>query len=203
MSEFNRKVRYAGSYQANLVWHRVLEKALTYARLQLSAGPDAFMSLKIDYHEPFVDRLFFLQELPVTVPGEFVGRETFRIALHRIHPMGDQRPLWHPHDVPAVFKLLEGEYEHAVGTLPGPLVTTVHGPGTTYTMLDPDGYHHVRPSDVAYTIMVSGTPYTTDERRPDTTVEAAKGTLGPLAEAEKLALWFKFCTLLDVTPGRG
>jgi hypothetical protein len=136
-------------------------------------------SLDINYHPPFVERLW----LP--------WRE-YRISLHRIHPCEPSVALFHPHPWPSAMRILEGTYEMAVGygsgTTPPPMAARIVAGGDfRYEMTDPDAWHYVRPLDrPAMTVMVTGKPW---QRDAPTSAEK----LQPLDDAryQDLLGWFR------------
>jgi hypothetical protein len=136
-------------------------------------------SLDINYHPPFVERLW--------IPwGEY------RVSLHRIHPCTPDQALFHPHPWPSAMRILDGTYEMAVGygagSTPPPIAARIIASGDfTYEMTDPDAWHYVRPlGGPAKTIMVTGRPW---HREAPGTGEP----LQPLDAARKTELlgWFR------------
>ena len=120
---------------------------------------EGWRSLRVDYHAPFVDRLY----------REWNGQ---RIYLHVIHPCAPEEALFHPHPWPSAMRILSGKYEMGVGygtgDAPPPVAARIvaHGP-MIYEMTDPDAWHYVRPIDgVASTVMVTGTPWNRSSPRP-------------------------------------
>ena len=109
-------------------------------------------SVFVDYHPPFVERLWC---------------EWFesRIYLHRIHTCEAGEALFHPHPWPSAMKVLEGSYEMAIGygkgeTEPPIAARLMLGAGSEYEMTDPDGWHYVRPLSVpSISLMVTGKPW--------------------------------------------
>jgi hypothetical protein len=109
-------------------------------------------SLDINYHPPFVERLW--------IPwGEY------RVLLHRIHTCSPAEALFHPHPWPSAMRILDGSYEMAVGYGAGskvpPIAARIIASGDfRYEMTDPDAWHYVRPlGGPAKTIMVTGKPW--------------------------------------------
>lgn len=108
---------------------------------------DGWTSLDVDYEPPRVERLW----------RPF--HEDHRLYLHRIHPC--ETALFHPHPWPSAIKVVTGGYEMAVGYGPGGrpprIAATIQlAPGSSYEMLDPDGWHHVLPTVETLSIMVTG-----------------------------------------------
>jgi hypothetical protein len=116
---------------------------------------DGWQSLDIDYHPPFVERVWRQW-------GEF------RIALHRIHPCSSAEALFHPHPWPSAMRILSGTYEMAVGygagDTPPPIAARFVASGADmdvrYEMTDPDAWHYVRPiGEPTYSVMLTGRPW--------------------------------------------
>jgi hypothetical protein len=117
--------------------------------LQDEAG---WQSLYIDYHPPFVERLWRQW-------GEY------RIQLHRIHPCGRGEALFHPHPWPSAMRVLAGDYEMAIGygqgeTPPPIACLLVASADFRYEMTDPHAWHYVRPlNQPSLSVMVTGRPW--------------------------------------------
>lgn len=110
--------------------------------------PEGWHSKLIDYHPPKVERLW----------RDFDGN---RILLHRIHPCLSGGALFHPHPWPSAVVVLDGGYEMGLGQGPDepkhPAATLLLAPGSRYEMLDPLGWHWVRPgSGPSLSLMVTG-----------------------------------------------
>ncbi len=75
-----------------------VEKALP----QLLQDESAWNSVLVDYHPPTVERLW-------------TAWQGYRVYLHRIHPCEHEQALFHPHPWPSAMRVLDGEYEMAVG----------------------------------------------------------------------------------------
>jgi len=121
----------------------------------LLADDARWQSLDIDYHEPYVERLW------TGWGGDY------RISLHRIHPCEPSGALFHPHPWPSAMRILDGTYEMAIGYGTGDIAPPiasrliVTGGDFRYEMTDPDAWHYVRPIGApAMTIMVTGRPWT-------------------------------------------
>lgn len=102
----------------------------------------------IDYHPPKVERLW----------RDFEGN---RILLHRIHPCSSGEALFHPHPWPSAVVILDGGYEMGVGQgaeePKNPATTLWLAPGSRYEMMDPLGWHWVRPGETSsLSVMVTG-----------------------------------------------
>jgi hypothetical protein len=117
-----------------------------------------WQSLYVDYHPPTVERLW-------TAWGEY------RVYLHRIHPCERAQALFHPHPWPSAMRVLEGEYEMAVGFGAGteapPVAALMTARGDfRYEMTHPDSWHYVRPlGGPTLSVMVTGKPWGRDAPR--------------------------------------
>ncbi|MEM9337008.1 MAG: hypothetical protein AAGA35_04095 [Patescibacteria group bacterium] len=122
-----------------------------------------WQSLMIDYHPPFVERLWRQH-------GEY------RAMLHRIHPCDVDEALLHAHPWPSAVRVVSGLYEMGIGfstdQAPKQLAATVHLPsGSAYEMVEKDGWHSVRPINVpSLSVMVIGKPWS-DHKGPQSTKE--------------------------------
>jgi len=136
-------------------------------------------SLDINYHPPFVERLW-------------TQWNDYRVSLHRIHPCEPSDALFHPHPWPSAMRILDGRYEMAIGYGTGkqapPLAARIiAGTDVRYEMTDPDAWHYVRPLErPAMTIMVTGKPW---KREAPTSTEP----LQPLDDGRRreLMAWFR------------
>jgi hypothetical protein len=140
---------------------------------------EPWQSLQVDYHAPFVDRLW----------REWRGH---RLSLHRIHPCEANDALFHPHPWPSAMRVLEGTYEMGVGwgrgeTTP-PIAARIIASGRMeYEMTDPDAWHYVRPlGSPAMTVMLSGAPWTRWSPRSDKPLHPL-----PPAEVEQMLAYFR------------
>lgn len=108
--------------------------------------------MRIDYHHPYVDRAWR------------PWRE-YRLSIHRIYPCTRTEALLHPHPWPSAIAILDGRYEMAIGygagiSSPAIAARVLLTAGARYEMLDPDGWHSVRPVDApSISIMLSGPPW--------------------------------------------
>lgn len=160
----------------------VLDKVLADRELFLS--PEGWNSLDIDYHPPRVERIWKQW-------GEY------RIYLHRIHPCKTEEALFHPHPWPSAMLIADGCYEMGVGQgASRPEVVTaakiILGPGSRYEMVEPLGWHYVRPLVFTYTLMITGKPWS----NPIQIEERPAGPLSPLDEDSKNMLLNRFRSLL-------
>ena len=109
-------------------------------------------SLLVDYHPPFVERLW-------------THWQDYRVYLHRIHPCEREEALFHPHPWPSAMRVLEGEYEMAVGFGSGmdapPIAALMVSRGDfLHEMTHPDSWHYVRPlGGPTLSVMVTGKPW--------------------------------------------
>src|SRR4051812_30799875 len=117
--------------------------------------PARWNSLDINYHPPFVERLW-------------TTWSDYRISLHRIQPCEPSDALFHPHPWPSAMRILDGTYEMAIGFGAGsktpPIASRIIASGDfRYEMTHEDAWHYVRPIDrPAMTIMVTGKPWRRD-----------------------------------------
>lgn len=107
-------------------------------------------SMYIDYHKPFVSRIWFQY-------GEN------RVYLHKIEKcLESSEALYHPHPWESAIRIISGHYEMGVGHS-----TTEEQPKTDcrlilptsslYEMTEPDAWHYVNPLDEpVYSLMVTG-----------------------------------------------
>jgi len=108
-------------------------------------------SMHIDYHKPYVNRIFF-------------NDRDFRIFLHKIFPCVESKEaLVHPHPWSSAIKIIAGNYEMGIGhseTNVAPKFDCILdiGPGTYYEMTEPDGWHYVKPNEhPSYSLMLTHT----------------------------------------------
>lgn len=117
-------------------------------------------SMYIDYHKPFVSRIWF----------QF---DKFRVYLHKIESAGESvDALYHPHPWKSAIRILKGTYEMGVGhsaTENSPISDVVAHltPGVAYEMVSQDGWHYVNPlNEPVYSLMITGELY--DRKMPIT-----------------------------------
>lgn len=132
---------------------------------RLLRDPDEWNSLKVDYEYPNVDRVW--RQLD----------DNHRVLLHKIYPCEEGEALLHPHPWPSAVAVMSSGlgrkccYETGVGYGdplgdPPPIAAkfTLTG-GTSYEMVDPNGWHYVRPTERhIYTVMVIGPLYGTPKQ---------------------------------------
>ena len=125
-------------------------KKVELALPELLKSADGWKSMFVDYEYPHVERIW----LPW---------EGHRISLHRIHeiPKGAE-PLWHPHPWPQAVRLMAGSYEMGLGSgkeSANVVARIIVEPRNCYEMIDPDGWHYVKPLEDCYSLMVTGKPW--------------------------------------------
>ncbi len=146
-----------------------------------------WQSLDVDYEPPRVERLWRPYE------------SDHRLYLHRIHPC--EQALFHPHPWPSAILLLSGRYEmgigYGAGNTPPPIAaTTILAPGTMYEMLDPDGWHYVRPlGGPSLSLMVTGPRWERWSPGPST-----DKVLQPLTDDARKALFRDVAAALNTLP---
>ena len=119
---------------------------------RLLSSAEGWQSMRIDYHPPFVDR---------------VWREwgEYRVSLHCIEPCAPSGSLFHPHRWPSAMRILEGKYEMAVsfakGDVAPPIAARLIASGPMeYEMVDETAWHAVRPiGGVAWSVLGTGKPW--------------------------------------------
>jgi hypothetical protein len=109
-----------------------------------------FKTMYIDYHEPYVKRIWFQH-----------GK--YRVYLHEIQPsLASDSSLFHPHPWKSAIRILRGKYEMGIGhsetnDIPKIDCKLIIGAGTAYEMVEKDGWHYVNPLDEpVYSLMVTG-----------------------------------------------
>lgn len=146
--------------------------------------PENWDSMLVDYHKPFVRRLW---------RSHSSSQGDVRVFLHEILPCNPGEALYHPHPWPSIVRVMpwSGKYEHKLGWfIDFNNIATVSEQiidGTIiYSMTDPLAWHSVRPIDgSSWSIMVSGKPYDSNPpgyQRPE--IEQ-----GPLSDLEKRNLF--------------
>ena len=133
-----------------------LEKELP----QLLQDEKSWNSLYVDYHKPYVKRLW-----------KPVGN--YRIFLHQIFPCEKSESLLHPHPWPSAMKVVGGIYEMGVGysqTNEKPVIasTLILPVNSYYEMADINSWHYVRPLDKpSFSLMVTGKPWKREVPKSD------------------------------------
>ena len=141
------------------------------ARLPLLlTAPLLWQTLDVNYEPPHVERLWHQFDAD------------HRVYLHRIYPC--EEALFHPHPWPSAVHILGGAYEMNVGYGPGDVpppvaATALLFKGSKYEMVDPDGWHSVRPVLFpCYSVMITGPKWDRWSPSPST-------KLGPLSDGSK------------------
>lgn len=149
----------------------------------LREGPDAWQSLDIDYEPPRVKRLWR-------------PWKDYRVNLHQIFPCA--QALYHPHPWPSFVRIITGYYEMGIGhstAIPfqnimecdKEVARVVLGPGAQYEMLNPHGWHYVKPlREPSLSLMVTARPWDPPVFSHDQFGKAAD--LKPLDPEDKAAL---------------
>lgn len=158
-------------------------KRVENALLPMLENEDAWSSLDIHYHAPFVERVWLQMKVDDT---------SYRVNLHKILPCERKDVLFHPHPWPSAMRVVSGgEYEMAVGAQDDApyaptIATTIWGrQGMAYEMTNGRAWHYVRPIEqAAYTLMVTGPLYEWQNKAMPVTghPEPAPGELGPLPD---------------------
>lgn len=145
----------------------------------LLTSPTLWNTLDVDYEPPRVERLWHQFD------------DTYRVYLHRTHPC--EKGLFHPHPWPSAVHVLSGQYLMDVGWSeaagPPPVAATIKLCGDAeYEMLDPRGWHSVRPLAVpSLSVMITGRPWKGDNGSPRPTKP-----LNPLSDETKAELLHQF-----------
>jgi hypothetical protein len=161
--------------------------AVEHVLPQLLQDESSWRSLYVDYHPPVVERLWIL------------WRE-YRVSLHRIHPCEREQALFHPHPWPSAMRVLEGDYEMAVGFGAGvetpPVAALMIAQGDfRYEMTHPDSWHYVRPlGRPSLSVMVTGKPWAREAPR-------SSKPLQPLRAAQVAELFRLFRARYPEAPG--
>jgi hypothetical protein len=165
----------------NLLIHELSSKGII---LELMEDINNWDSIYVDYHKPFVERLYCT-----------VGK--YRISLHYIHPCEIDDALLHPHPWSSAFIVLDGLYRTGMGysntETPPPIMssTLCRGGGEfLYDISDPNLWHYVAPVKHVSTVMITDTPYDKEEMNP--ACKKADKELFPLSDERKLELFEHF-----------
>ena len=124
---------------------------------QVLSDRTLWTSLDVDYEPPRVERMW-------------CQRGKYRVFIHRIHPC--DKALFHPHPWPSAVKILSGTYEMSIGhgtgaSDPPEAATVLLTSGSSYEMIDPNGWHSVRPiGGPSLSLMVTAYPYDRNRRHP-------------------------------------
>lgn len=159
----------------------------------LLADRARWASLWVDYHEPYVERLW---------TDAVVGGERVRVFLHRIHPAPLGACLFHPHPWPSAMRVVSGSYAMRMGeggsdgASPSTSCSMELAEGSAYEMSDPALWHAVSPLGApSLSLMVTGRPYASAPG-----ARKADKPLGPLAPAVADALFAEFVARYGVAP---
>jgi len=127
----------------------------------LLKGTTEWNTMAVRYETPHVDRCW-------------VQWGEYRINLHKIYPC--ESPLFHPHPWPSAVEVYSGHYEMAIGhqhwfpfarKTPEAAATVVLAAGSKYEMLNPKGWHYVKPlGDPSMSVMITGKPWESAHRTP-------------------------------------
>lgn len=145
---------------------------------ELLDNKDNWHSVYVDYHKPFVKRLW-KQE------GDL------RIYLHQIFPCEKEESLLHPHPWPSAMKVISGFYEMGVGysdTNKEPIIasTLILPENSYYEMVDINSWHYVRPlENPSFSLMITGVPWKRESPK-------SSYPLRELQEDEKLIIFQEF-----------
>lgn len=145
---------------------------------KLLDNKDNWQSVYVDYHKPFVKRLW-KQE------GDL------RIYLHQIFPCEKEESLLHPHPWPSAMKVISGFYEMGVGysdTNKEPIIasTLILPENSYYEMVDINSWHYVRPlENPSFSLMITGVPWKRESPK-------SSYPLRELQEDEKLIIFQEF-----------
>ena len=129
---------------------------------KLNADPTGWNTLDIMYEPPRVERLWRQID------------DEVRVFLHRIHPC--DKALFHPHPWPSAVHVLSGSYWMEIGFGAGQVeprraATTILEAGSRYEMVDPDGWHSVRPVGApSLSVMVTARPWKRWSPKPNVTL---------------------------------
>lgn len=143
----------------------------------LLTSPHGWTGIRIDYHPPFVDRVWR-------------PWRNCRLSIHRIHPCAPEDALFHPHPWPSAMRILAGRYAMNLGygegiVAPPVCARAIMIAGASYEMTDRDAWHDVRPlGGPVLTVMLSGTPW---QREMPVEPAVSQRALSPEAIVELLA----------------
>jgi hypothetical protein len=122
-----------------------------------------------------------------------------RVFLHQIHPC--EKALFHPHPWPSAVKVLSGLYEmgisYGVGKGDPPeAATCILAAGSSYEMIEPNGWHYVRPlGSASLSLMVTAAPWDMHylgEKRPHEKLHPLSDqAVDNLLQAFRYVLWKK------------
>jgi hypothetical protein len=149
--------------------------------LDYLSDENSWNSVYVDYHHPYVTRLW-----------RQIGQE--RIYLHKILPCETNQSLLHTHPWPSAMKVIKGRYEMGVGysenastSTPVIASTLILPKHSYYEMADINSWHYVRPLDdsPSYSLMITGKPWGRESPKSDY-------VLGELRNYEKTDIFSVF-----------
>ncbi len=127
-----------------------IEDKLDSLLQKLTTQESQLHSMYIDYHKPYVRRIWF-------------QHEEYRVYVHEIEACAESsEALYHPHPWKSAIRIIDGKYEMGVGhsetnKIPSTDCKLILVPGTLYEMTDPDSWHYVNPIRMpVYSLMVTG-----------------------------------------------
>lgn len=145
----------------NILSH--VEQELVY----LLANDNNWKSVYVDYHKPFVKRLY---------TNFMYQGHNYRIYLHQIESCDINEALFHPHPWPSIMKLLSGSYNMFVGYGEGlqspPVAVKLELPtDTIYEMSEINAWHAVAPIlDNSFSLMITGEPWQRESHKSTKTL---------------------------------
>lgn len=163
---------------------------------ELLEKPEVWNTLDINYYPPHVERLW-----------TSIGDK--RLMLHFIEPCTTQQALYHPHPWPSAIHVVDGLYEMGLGVTFTPDFKELnemrkYGNGEQpwlkqickiefkegyYEMLEPIGWHYVRPIKPVFSVMLIGQPWPEQKEQEKQPKEQKPwGKLPHLIEERKLEL---------------
>lgn len=132
-----------------------LQKTLDTDIVDILRDTRGWQSLYIDYHKPYVERLW-----------KDIG--DVRLSLHRILPCEKVESLNHRHPWPMASYIVAGTYHEEWGVGDGDLYTKigthVRVPCSLYEMTDPRLRHCIYGQENVLTIMLTGKPWKKSSR---------------------------------------
>lgn len=152
--------------------------------LTLLEDEDAWESLDINYHPPFVERLW-------RPWGDF------RLFLHRIFPCPPEDALFHRHPWPSAIRVINGQYEMGFaygegpgeGAAPPAAARMIFTGGSAYEMTDALAWHYVAPLDKpSLSLMLTGDRWGKGSHKPDYRLSP----LQPQTKTELLSLFREY-----------
>lgn len=161
---------------------RTMLTVVEHALPKLLLDENLWKSVYVDYHKPFVKRLW--------TPFIY-NNNAYRIYLHEIQACNIDEALFHPHPWPSIMKLLSGSYNMIVGYGHGliepPIALSLELPtGTIYEMSEINAWHAVSPiDDSSFSLMITGEPWNRESHK-------STKLLNELSYTEKLNILTSF-----------